>query len=276
MTADFLEHERGADIDGAETADVVRERIISIEDAAEDLLTGIPHPKQDKFYVPLSAYNANRFDEVAETLADYFILVPSALVNPQAPSAFYPAVISERGMADRSHIKGQDANVLRLQVLQHPFRREQIAYGGAVLLAAAGQSETEGVGKHGHDGGDGVEAEHFQTLMAVGSDPSIQAAWAKGDHINHSWAGQPHTSVASQVSRRLHGKDAPQETITITRLQVENREAQLLWHEEMRDDDGKPLNASRKNALVIAQAMSFEAIAEQPARLDNLKRMIAQ
>lgn len=262
----FLSAERGDSLDGAFASQQINERVTTTADTAEDLLLSIPHPKFDGLYVPLSKHNASRFAEAATALPGYLVLVPSALVEPNT-SVFYPAVVSEDGL------KTQE---LRLHVLKQPYR-QQIRYGSSMVLSAAGQSETKGVGEHGRKATDGVEAEHFATLLAAGSDSSVQAAWQSGQHINHSWRKQPANSVTAEVSKRLFGQNIPQATITITKQQIENGQAILLWHAGMRDEtSGKPETAGRNNALVVMQGLGYEALrSSNPQGIDSIRRLIA-
>lgn len=262
----FLGTERGASIDGDFAGRQVAERVATVEERAHDILHSVPHPKFGGLYVPLSKHNASRFGEAAAVLPGYLVLVPSALVE-RGTSVFYPAVVSEDGL------KTHD---LRLHVLRQPYR-QQIRYGTSMVLSAAGQSETKGVGEHGRKANDGVEAEHFATLLAAGSDPSVQSAWQSGQHVNHTWRKQSGNSVTAEVSKRLFGQEMPQTTITITRQQVENGQAMLLWHEGMRDQQsGRPETAAKDKALVVIQGLGYEALrARNPQGVDNVKRLIA-
>lgn len=261
----FLERERGVGLDGTDAARQVAERVISVQERAQTLLTSRPIAGRDGYYAPLSQSNANQFNEAVAVLPGHMVLVPSALVEPGEP-AFYPAVVSEDGL------KNGDG-VLRLHVLKQHYRGS-LGYGAAVMLAAAGQSETEGVGEHGRTASDGVEAEHFTTLLTTASDEQALTAWQNGRHINHDWRGQASNSVTTEASNRL--LDVPQATITITRQQVEAGQAVLLWHEGLRDEQGRPEAATRDNALVIAQGLGYEALrAANPGGLDNVRRLIA-
>jgi hypothetical protein len=261
----FLNIERGASIDGGFASQQISERVTSVKDRAEAILCSIPHPKLSGLYVPLSKYNANNYAEVASTLPGYFVLVPSALVEPNT-SVFYPAVVSEDGLK---------SNTLRLHVLQQPYR-QQVRYGAAMVLSAAGQSETKGIGEHGRKSNDGIEAEHFATLLAAASDEQVQAAWQSGVHVNHMWREQSSNSVTAEVSKRLFGGAVPQTTITITKEQIEAGQAMVLWHEGMRDDQaGSPEVATKDQALVVIQGLGYEALRNHNSRgLDNVKRLI--
>jgi hypothetical protein len=261
----FLGEQRGAAIDGSFAGHLVADRIATVQDQAEAVLHSVPHPKFDGLYVPLSKHNATSYDEVAAVLPGYLVLVPSALVEPRT-SVFYPAVVSEDGIQSGS---------LRLHVLRQPYR-QHIGYGTSMVLSAAGQSETKGVGEHGRKTNDGVEAEHFATLLAAGNDADIQAAWQSGNHANHIWRGKADNSVTTEVTRRLFGPGIPQATITITRQQIEAGQAMLLWHEGMRDEKtGLPETASRDGALVVIQGLGFEALRNRnPQGIDTVKRML--
>lgn len=262
----FLHQQRGVTIDGAFASGQVAERVMTAQQRAEALLTAVPHPGADGFYVSLSKHNAQSYDEAVAVLPGHMVLVPSALVE-SGTNAFYPAVVSEDGLKTRD---------LRLHVLRRPYQ-QSIGYGAAMLLSAAGQSETRGVGEHGRKASDGVEAEHFATLLAAGSDPRVQAAWSAGNHVNHTWRKAPKSSVTTEVSRRLFGDDISQATVSITREQIQNGQAMLLWHEGMRDaQTGKPEAATKKNALVLVQGLGFEALKQaNPRGVDDVKRLIA-
>ena len=264
-TNHFLESQRGASLDGDFASTQIAELTRSMAEQAEDLLTTVPHPQARDFYVPLSKHNSQKYAEAVATLAGYLVLVPSSLVEPNT-AAFYPAVVSEDGIKNQS---------LRLHVLKQPYR-QQILYGASVVLSAAGQSETKGIGDHGRKTNDSVEAEHFATLLAAGSDQSVQSAWLAGNHVNHHWRSQGNSSVTSQVSNRLFGKEIPQETITITKRQIEDGKAMLLWHEGMRDEQGKPEVAAKPGALVVMQGLGFEALRQsRPQGVDDIKRILA-
>jgi hypothetical protein len=262
----FLGAERGASIDGEFASHQVAERIATVQERAEAVLQSVPHPTLDGLYVPLSKHNANNYDEAAAVLPGYLVLVPSAMVE-RGTSAFYPAAVSEDG------IKTGD---IRLHVLRQPYRR-RVQYGASMVLSAAGQSETEGIGGHGRKVSDGVEAEHFATLLAAGSDVNVQAAWQAGQHVNHTWRTQASNSVTAEVSKRLFGAEIPQTTLTVTRQQVEAGQAILLWHEGMRDEQtGKPEAATKDKALVVIQGLGYEALrSRNPQGIDNVKRLIA-
>ena len=146
-----------------------------------------------------------------------------------------------------------------------------------MMLSAAGQSETAGIGDHGRTNSDGIEAEHFATLLAAGSDPQVKTAWQRGEHVNHAWRDNTQDSVVAEVSGRLFSEDAPQTTLTVTKAQVASGQAMLLWHEGMRDaDTGQPEAATQPNALVVVQGLGYEALrSTSPHAIDNLKEMIA-
>lgn len=262
----FLAAERGVAIDGGFAGNQITERTTAAQERAQAILYSVPHPNLDGLYVPLSKHNANRYDEAATVLPGYLVLVPSALVE-RGTSVFYPAVVSEDGL------KNQE---LRLHVLRQPYNRG-IGYGASMVLSAAGQSETRGIGDHGRITSDGVEAEHFATLLAAGSDPAVQSAWQSGRHINHQWREQSANSVTAEVSKRLFGQEIPQATITVTRQQIEKGQAMLLWHEGMRDSQtGRPETATKDMALVVIQGLGYEALrAHSPQGIDNVKRLIA-
>lgn len=265
-TSDFLLTERGVGIDGEFAGRQVAERVATVQERARAVLQSVPHPKLDGLYVPLSKYNATGFDEAAAVLPGYIVLVPSALVE-SGTNAFYPAVVSEDGLKYR--------DTIRLHVLKQTYR-QRIGYGTSTILSAAGQSETNGIGEHGRKMNDGVEAEHFDTLLTVGSDAKVQAEWVSGKHVNHEWREQPGSSVTTEVAKRLFGSDVPQDTITITKRQIEEGKAMLLWHDGMTDQTGNPETAAKDNALVVIQSLGFEALkAQNPKGVDTIKRLIA-
>lgn len=265
-TSAFLDKERGADIDGDFAGRQIAERIATVSERAEAVLQSVPHPKLDGLYVPLSKHNAAAYAEASMVLPGYLVLVPSTLVD-RGTSAFYPAVVSEDGLKNES---------LRLHVLKQPYR-QQVSYGTSVVLSAAGQSETKGIGEHGRKSNNSVEAEHFATLLAAGNDTKVQTAWQSGQHVNHAWREQTGNSVTAEVSKRLFGSDIPQTTITITKQQIETGHAMLLWHEGMRDQHtGSPETATRDKALVVIQGLGYEALRSQnPQGIDTVKRLIA-
>ncbi|MDB5169826.1 MAG: hypothetical protein JWN82_222 [Candidatus Saccharibacteria bacterium] len=265
-TNDFLLQERDTGLDGDFASQQVAGRVESVRDRARDLLESVPHPKLDGLYIPLSKHNAGRFDEAATVLPGYLVLVPSAMVET-GTSVFYPAVVSEDGFKH---------NALRLHVLKQPYR-QQVRYGASVILSAAGQAETAGIGDHGRQSNDGVEVEHFATLLAAGSDPAVQQAWRSGEHVNHAWRQQRSSSVTTEVSNRLFGNDIPQATITISKQQIEEGSAMLLWHRGMQDEQsGQPESATQHNALLVVQGLGFEALSNaNPRGIDDIRRLIA-
>ena len=265
ITQDFLQEERGVSIDGEFASFQVAERITTIGDRAETVLTNTPHPSLEGLYVPLSKHNSDTYDEAVAVLPGHIVLVPSALVE-KGTSFLYPAVVSEDGLKTQT---------IRLHVLKQPYN-QKIQYGAAMVLSAAGQSETKGVGVHGKKSNDGIEAEHFATLLAAGSDKTVQEAWKAGVHINHTWREKDSNSVITEVSSRLFGKDIPQHTITLTKNQIESGRAMLLWHEGMRNEAGDPETATQAKALVVIQSLGFEALrASSPDSIDNVKALIS-
>ncbi|HSW85482.1 MAG TPA: hypothetical protein VLF79_02620 [Candidatus Saccharimonadales bacterium] len=273
ITNAFLDTERGANIDGDFAGRQIAERVATVQEQAEELLTSTKIKEHDGFYLVLGQfqtrdkiYNGGDFQQAATVLPGYLVLVPSSLVD-SGTSFFYPAVVSEDGL------KTQD---IRLHVLRQPYR-QQIRYGSSMILSAAGQSETKGIGEHGRKADDGVEAEHFATLLAAGSDHRVQTAWQSGEHINHNWRKQSGNSVTTEVAKRLFGQDIPQATITITPQQIETGQAILVWHQGMRDEQtGRPETAARDNALVVIQGLGYEALrTSNPQGIDNVRRLIA-
>lgn len=263
----FLQRERGEGLDGDFAARQVEGRVLSVAEQVEDLLTSVPHPELSGLYVPLSRFNASRYDEAVSALPGYFVLLPSRLVDKTAEAAFYPAVVSEDSLV---------VNALRLHVLEKPWRANN-QHAASVILAGAGQSETEGIGAHGRTDSDGVEAEHFATLLSIANDQKAQAAWQSGQHINHQLRKRPDSSVTSIMSRKLFGSEVPQTTITLSRQQFKQGAATLLWHAKMRDTDtGRPETAAQDNALLVVQALGYQALSSyNPQALDNVRRLIA-
>lgn len=265
-TNDFLGVERDVSLDGDFASAQIAERVFSVQQRAEDLLHSLYYPKLNGLYITLGKHNSDRFSEAVMVLPGYFVLVPSTLVEA-GPSVFYPAVVSEDGLK---------TGVLRLHVLKQPYHK-QIQYGTSMVLSAAGQSETAGIGDHGRVANDGVEAEHFATLLAAGSDRGVQESWQNGQHINHEWRNQQDNSVTAEVSSRLFGQDIPQTTLTITRQQIESGRAILFWHESMRDGHlGRPETATKDNALLVIQGLGYEALRTiNPNGINDVKRMMA-
>ena len=264
---DFLSAERGTMIDGASAAGHVVDRVEQTWEQAERLLTDHPHPSMTGLYTVLSKQNNASFDVVAATLPGHIVLVPSNLVEP-GPSSFHPAVVSEDGLKSRN---------MRLHVLLQKYRGS-IGYGAALTLSAAGQSETPDIGLHDKGGGnDVVEAEHFATILLIGNDSNLQTAWQAGNHINHLWRQRENSSVTTEMSNRLFGKDIPQTTLTITKQQIENGRAALFWREGLRAEATQlPETATKQNALVILQALGYEALQVRGTQaVNNVRKLLA-
>lgn len=266
LANNFMDRARGELLDGAFASRQLADRVIPIGQLAEAVLTAIPYPARAGWYAPLSKYNAGDYNRIAAVLPGYMVLVPASLTE-RGVSSFYPAVVSEDGLK---------ASALRLHVLRQAYR-QQLSYGASVVLSAAGQSETAGVGEHGRKAVDGIEAEHFATLLAVSNDEHLRTAWQSGRHVNHVWRGDPGNSVTSEVSSRLFAGKIPQTTITITKRQIETGRAMVLWHEGMRDQaTGRPETAIHDNALVVMQALGYEALRGQnPGAVETVKSIIA-
>lgn len=264
----FLSQGRNATLDGAVAADHVEERVVSAQEHAEGLLTAIPYPKMDGYYAPLSKFNANHYAHIVAALPGYMVLVPSKVVDKTLPPAFFPAVVSEDGLK---------ANNLRLHVMQQPYRGS-LSYTSSMVLSAAGQSETKGVGVHGHHANDGLEAEHFTTLLAAATNQNVKNAWKAGKHINHKWRKQDEGSVTTYANHLIFGKEIPQTTITIPEEDIRSGDAMLLWHEGMRNDDrnGRPETATAERALIVIQGLGYDAIKNtRPKDLDAVKDLIS-
>lgn len=260
----FMQAERGVSLDGGFAGNQVAEHVTSVQLQAMELLQARPVQGFDGLYEPLGKGNIEQFDLAVTALPGHMVLVPSTLVE-NGTSQFYPAVVSEDGIKEK---------VLRLHVLRRPYRRH-LGYGAAMVLSAAGQAETKGVGKHRAGMNDGVEAEHFATLLAAGSDPSVRVDWRAGRHINHTWRQQADSSVTTQVSQRLFGQDVPQSTVTLTKAQVRAGQARIFWHEGMCDEHGNPETATRQNALVVIQGLGFTALKERDRQaIDEVKGLL--
>lgn len=277
---DFMQQERGVGIDGAEATLTVTERVMSAREAAESALRAVPSsrierlPSDDSMFVPLSDYNSEKFDEVRVALAGYMVLVPSSYVDRDVKGKLYPAVVSEDGLSQ--------PDALRLHILKKPYQRG-LSKTATVALSAAGQSEawdmkkgTKVVGHHNHQGGDGVEAEHFATLLAAGIDSNVRSAWQNGQHPNHAWREQANNSVLSRVNNTILANEMPQQTVTFKKRHFEQG-AMILWHEGLRSEEtGAAETATKDQALVIVQAIGHEAIkSRNPDALDNVKRLLA-
>jgi hypothetical protein len=263
-TDTFLQTERGVSMDGFE-AGLAVESLLSPDAAAEQFLTEIPHPRFDGLYVPLSKLNAAHYTHATAVLAGRIVLVPSAMLH-KGESHFYPAVVSPDSLTDGE---------LRLHVLQQPYR-QHIRKAAAFVLSAAGQSETPGVGRHSNNVSDGVEAEHFATLLTAGMDESVAQAWRSGVHSNHTWRQEPDNSVTTTLTNKIHGNQIPQRTITVSQSDIASGKALLLWHEGLRNQDsGAPESATHKNALVAIQGLSFLALREKrPLGIATVKSLL--
>ncbi len=278
-TNSFLQYERNTDVDkgsGVEvdekgdilTADKQLERrILTTEDVAEELLTARPIAKMDGFYAPLSSENPEDFPLIAKTFPGRIVLVPAVLAGDKV-SALYPAVVSEQDATSSN---------IRLHVFKQAYRQTLTSSAG-VILSAGGQSETAGIGRHGHGVGDELEAEHFATIIAASSDDAVREAWQDNKHINHKWRKEPDNSVTTQMSKRLFGDEIPQSTISISKQAIVEGGAALLWHKGMRDQStGAPESATRPDALEVMQALGFQALKEKDPKngLDNVKKMVS-
>lgn len=263
-TTDFLHKERGAQIDGDYASRQLRQRIATTQERAGAFLMAVPRPRGNGFYAPLSRYNANQFQEAVTSLPGYFVLVPSALVE-RGPSAFYPAVVSEDGLMSQS---------LRLHVLHQAYHC-QIGRATGVVLSSAGQAETKGIGEHGRQSHDGVEAEHFATLLTISGNPTLLTGWRNGEHINHRWRQAPRQSITGQLTNTLLHTDVRQSTLTLRQQDFEHNRAMLLWHEGMRDTNGNAAAATYPGALVVIQSLGYEALSQsQPDRLTNVQKAL--
>lgn len=259
----FLHHERGVSLDGSDAGHAV-EALLSPEEEAEQFLTAIRHPRYEGLYVPLSKLNSDAFDNATALLAGRLVLVPSGMLHT-GESHFYPAVVSPDSLLSSD---------LRMHILQQPYRPEHRTVASFVL-SAAGQSETPEVGKHTKNN-DGIEAEHFATLLTAGADATVANAWRNGVHSNHSWREDPKNSVTSTLIRTVFGKQIPQTTLTITREDVVTGKALVLWHEGLRDQDsGAPESATHSNALVALQGLGFLALRDtRPSGIATVKSLL--
>lgn len=261
----FLQYERNATLDGGAATENIQKRVLTVREIAEALLTERPVHGKEGFYAPLSRSNPEDFAQASATLPGYMVLVPAVLVG-ERNGGFYPAVVSEQDATPTS---------MRLHIFKRPYK-QRLTTSVSTLLSASGQSETAGVGRHGFKEGDGVEAEHFATILTAGGDKAVRQAWKKGMHINHQWRKAPNSSVTSQMSQRLFGEDIPQATICITKKDIEEGKALLLWHEGMRDQDsGEIETATRPGALIVIQALGMEALKKTDPHLDNVKKLVS-
>lgn len=261
----FITQERGTSLDGSFASTYMREKITSTAELAEQLLTETPHPSLPGLYVPLHSGTQQQFEESLHVLPGHIVLLPSAFVD-RKDSAFYPAIVSEDSIAH---------NALRLHVLRQPYKK-QLLGSSRTILSGAAQAETKGVGSHGRTANDGVEAEHFTALMTISSSEQSITNWANGYHVNHGWRSGKQTSVTSEMHRQIFEDEIPQTTITITKQDILNKRAAVYWHESLRGTDGKPEHGSTTDALIIIQALGFQALKEKrPRALDSIKTMIA-
>lgn len=281
----FLDQERNVSLDGSFAADTVLDTVDNTKDTANAVLRANEVGKTPDLFVPLSKRNAHEFELVAETLPGYVVLVPSSLVGKPEDKAFYPAIIS----ADKASGQHQCApgcshdhhhherDEIRLHVLQHKFGFQgALGEGAKTILSAAVQSETEGIGDHGRLDTDGVEAEHFPTLLAISSDPILQARWQAGHHVNHTWREQKDTSVLTQVNHTLLGSEVPQATISITRSDVEAGKAAIFWHPALEAEHGAE-TGTKPNALVLVQALGYSSlVGKNPNAIDNVRRILSE
>jgi len=261
----FLQYERNTTLDGGLATEKILKRVLTAAEAAEELLMERPVRGKEGFYAPLSKSNPEDFAHIAATLPGYMVLVPAALVG-EKNGGFYPAVVSEQDATSTS---------MRLHVFKQTYR-QHLTPSVSMLLSASGQSETEGVGRHGLKHGDGVEAEHFATILTAGGDKVIRKAWAEGVHVNHQWRKAPNSSVTSQMSQRLFGEDIPQVTTRVTKKDIEQGKALLLWHDGMRNQEsGEIETATRPGALIVIQALGMEAVRRTDPNLDTVKRLVS-
>ncbi len=265
-TASFVSQERDTGIDGGFASQQIAANIQSKAQIAEELLTETPHPSQDGWYAPLHKLNVHRrYAEAVTSLPGYIVLVPSAIIDREA-SSFYPAVISEDSLT---------AGALRLHVLRQPYRL-QLLDSAKTILSGAGQSETTGIGNHGRTDNDGVEAEHFTALLASAADKDIQSQWSIGNHVNHAWRSNSGSSVTGKMYERILSDEIAQKTITVTRQSISKGKAAIYWHDSLRAEDGRPEGATTENALVVIQAIGFQALRDMsPRSIDTIKRLLA-
>lgn len=255
-------------LDGGFATQAIAGRVEPLAESAEALLRSVPYPGQAGLYVALSKHNANQYAQAVLALPGHVTLIPSMLVGDEIP-ALYPAVVSEDGIK---------SSKLRLHVLKQAYDHQHgLGYSAAMLLSAAGQSETPGVGQHSSARSDGVEAEHFSSLLVAGNNARVRAAWQSGgEHINHAWRQRANDSVLTELSDSLLSADMSLKTITITETQVKDGQAALFWHEGMRNaETGRPETATRKDALVVVQGLGYEALRNTNRQgLDVVKRLL--
>jgi len=261
----FLSTERGSSLDGDFASIELTRRVVSVQEHAEYLLTANPI-NNTGLYAPLASGNVDKFHEVATTLAGYFVLVQSNIIEPGSNS-FYLATVSSEGSTKEQ---------MSLHVFMYPYKAVS-KYASSLLLSAAGQSEMPGIGDHSRVTNDGIEAEHFPTLLAAGVDTVVLDSWKNGNHINHIWRKNPESSVLTEVSTLLFDQSMRQRTVILTKSQVEKRKAALYWHEEMRDDiTGEPDAATKQGALLVVQGLGFQSLKEKsPIGLSVVKSLLS-
>lgn len=265
-TVSFVNQQRDTGIDGGFASHQLAASIRSNAQIAEELLTETPHPSQKGWYAPLNKLNVNhRYTEALASLPGYIVLVPSAIVD-RTGSSFYPAVVSEDSISARA---------LRLHVLRQPYRL-QLLDSAKTILSGAGQSETNGIGNHDRTDNDSVEAEHFTALLASAADEGAQKQWSSGNHVNHAWRSNAVSSVTGKMYERILSDEIPQKTITIAQQSIAEGKAAIYWHDSLRANDGRPEGATTENALVIVQAIGFQALKDtDPRSIDVIKGLLA-
>lgn len=263
-TNSFISQQRGAPLDGGFAGQQLHERIRSTAERAQQLLTETAHPNHSGLYVPLHSKNEHRFSEAMNVLPGHIVLLPSRTIDKQG-SAFYPAVVSEDSLAH---------NALRLHVIRQPYQQKLLG-STRTLLSGAAQAETAGIGNHGRTPTDGVEAEHFTTLLTISGNERMRSQWASGNHINHTWRQHEQTSVTSEMHRQLFSDEIPQTTITISQQDIASGTTALFWHDSLRDDNGYPEHAGKQDALIIVQALGFQALKDKrPKAINAVKEML--
>lgn len=260
----FISKERGSDLDGGFASTQLHERILSTSELAEQLFTETPHPNFPGLYVLLHNKIDQEFNEALHVLPGHILLLPSITVDKK-DSSFYPAVVSEDSVS---------LGALRLHVLCQPYKKT-LTTGARTILSGAAQAETKGIGNHNRTANDSIEAEHFTALLTISGNDTLASKWVDGDHVNHAWRQNKNTSVTSEMHKNIFGNEIPQTTITITQQDIINGKAALFWHESLRGHNDRPEHAGKQDALIMVQALGFQALkANSPRSIDTIKGML--
>lgn len=276
----FMAETAGTILDGADAAVQLERQVKTAEEVAEELLNDSPGISgQPAYHAVLGRHNPQRFDEALTSLPGYTVLIPSRMVAPDEPAGYY-----------RAAVMGNDpSGAIRLHVYCAQFQAKfGLPLSIDTTLSAASQSEVVSVQAHGERRrGDEVASEHVATLAAAAVDPLIERRWRQGDHVDQQWRTQhlqaspdgrspaPATSVTAEMNRRLNDGKSPEVTVMVTREEIRTGRKLLLWHESMRDENGRPETSARPNALVTVQALAVQALKDK-GRLTVVKRLLVR